>query len=292
MKTELPVSPDQTPALKRKPAFRAIALNACLAVCLCFAHGCRSAAKNQTVHLPARHSVSAEQLIVLSDFKLGQEHPLFQDLIKLREDVADTLGIPLNSEQVTVYLFTNQEEYRNYLDMTYPGLPPRRAYFVGTPKELAVYTFWGDRIQEDLRHEFTHGLLHASLKTVPLWLDEGLAEYFEVAGSMPGQINRDHASRLAAALNNGWKPDMKRLEQLEKVSQMQRVDYQEAWAWVHFMLNSTPDAREALLTYLSDLKTDSEPEVLSARLPRNIPGVDDRFVNYVASLNTFPSTDR
>ncbi|WP_232102960.1 DUF1570 domain-containing protein [Gimesia maris] len=270
-------------------AFKAAVLNVCVLGCLSLSSGCRSVAKNQTVHLPARHSVSAEQLIVLSDFKLGQDHELFQDLIKLREDVAETLNIPLNSEQVTVYLFSNQEEYRNYLDLTYPGLPPRRAYFVGTPKELAVYTFWGDRIQEDLRHEFTHGLLHASLKTVPLWLDEGLAEYFEVAGNTPGQINRDHASRLSAALNNGWKPDMKRLEQLEKVSQMQRVDYQEAWAWVHFMLNSTPETRDTLLEYLAELKSNEKPEVLSARLPRNIPGVDERFLNYVASLNTFPT---
>ncbi|QDT44874.1 hypothetical protein Pan241w_49900 [Gimesia alba] len=268
---------------------KALTLSLCLLLCLLLTQGCRSAAKNQTVHLPARHSVSAEQLIVLSDFKLGQDHELFQDLIKLREDVAATLNIPLNSEQVTVYLFTNQEEYRNYLDTTYPGLPPRRAYFVGTPKELAVYTFWGERIQEDLRHEFTHGLLHASLKTVPLWLDEGLAEYFEVAGNTPGQVNRDHASRLSTALNNGWKPDMKRLEQLEKVSQMQRVDYQEAWAWVHFMLNSTPETRDTLLEYLAELKTNNNPEELSARLPRDIPGVDQRFVNYVASLNTFPS---
>ncbi|QDU17130.1 hypothetical protein CA11_49690 [Gimesia maris] len=289
MKPENPVSQDKTSDMMSRVAFKAAVLNVCVLGCLSLSSGCRSVAKNQTVHLPARHSVSAEQLIVLSDFKLGQDHELFQDLIKLREDVAETLNIPLNSEQVTVYLFSNQEEYRNYLDLTYPGLPPRRAYFVGTPKELAVYTFWGDRIQEDLRHEFTHGLLHASLKTVPLWLDEGLAEYFEVAGNTPGQINRDHASRLSAALNNGWKPDMKRLEQLEKVSQMQRVDYQEAWAWVHFMLNSTPETRDTLLEYLAELKSNEKPEVLSARLPRNIPGVDERFLNYVASLNTFPT---
>ena len=289
MKQQAYNSPDRTSDRKSLLRLKAFTLSLCLLLCTLLTPGCHSAAKNQTVHLPARHSVSAEQLIVLSDFKLGQDHALFQDLIKLREDVAATLNIPLNSEQVTVYLFTNQEDYRNYLDTTYPGLPPRRAYFVGTPKELAVYTFWGERIQEDLRHEFTHGLLHASLKTVPLWLDEGLAEYFEVAGNTPGQVNRDHASRLSTALNNGWKPDMKRLEQLEKVSQMQRVDYQEAWAWVHFMLNSTPETRDTLLEYLAELKTNNSPEELSARLPRDIPGVDQRFVNYVASLNTFPS---
>ena len=31
----------------------------------------------------------------------------------------------------------------------------------------------------DLRHETTHAVLHGLLPMVPLWLDEGLAEYFE-----------------------------------------------------------------------------------------------------------------
>ena len=66
-----------------------------------------------------------------------------------------------------MYLFTNEAEYTQYLNATYPGLPKRRAYFVGTPRELAVYTYWGERIQEDLRHEYTHGLLHACLKQSP-----------------------------------------------------------------------------------------------------------------------------
>ena len=56
-------------------------------------------------------------------------------------------------------------------------MQPRR---FGGEEDLLVYTYWGDRIQQDLRHELTHALLHSVLKDVPLWLDEGLAEYFEM----------------------------------------------------------------------------------------------------------------
>ena len=43
-----------------------------------------------------------------------------------------------------------------------------------------VYAYRHDGSAVDLRHECTHALLHARLPMVPLWLDEGLAKYFEV----------------------------------------------------------------------------------------------------------------
>jgi hypothetical protein len=235
---------------------------------------------------PARHSVRSERLLVQSDFQLPKDHPLIADLIQLRGQVSRGLELPEQQKEVVVYLFSNEQEYTRYLDATYPGLPKRRAYFVGTPRELAVYTFWGQRIQEDLRHEYTHGLLHATLTEVPLWLDEGLAEYFEVIGAEPGQVNVDYAQNLVTLLGNGWRPDLKRLEQLDKFEQMQRIDYQEAWAWVHFLLHSTPETREILVAYLKDLQTEADPVPLSARLEQNGLRVSDRFLNYVATLRT------
>lgn len=249
------------------------------------AAGCQLG-RNHVVTRPAKYSVRSERLLVLSDFKLSKDHPLIQDLVTLRGQVAETLNLTFDSQQVTVYLFSDQTTYRKYLDATYPGLPDRRAYFVGTTKELAVYTFWGDRIQEDLRHEYTHGLLHSALKTVPLWLDEGLAEYFEVPGANPGTLNDEYASRLPKALANGWHPDVTRLERIEEFSQMQRFDYQESWAWMHFLLHSSPDTREVLLGYLEELKTNPKPGNLSARLKLEYPEYSARFAAYVATLHT------
>ncbi len=225
----------------------------------------------------------------MSDLKLGAHHPLVEELKLLRNQVHETLDLPTEEkgEPVTVYLFSDEIQYRKYIGETYPGLPFRRAYFIGTPEKLAVYTFWGEKIREDLRHEYTHGLLHASLKTVPLWLDEGLAEYFEVPGQEPGTVNNEYAIRLARAVQTGWRPDIHRLEQLEKVEQMHRADYRESWAWVHFMIHSTPDGKGVLLDYLRELRETDEPSQLSTSLAAVLPEADTRFLNYVATLNTY-----
>ncbi len=233
--------------------------------------------------LPRKTSIKNDGLKVLSDVKLAKDHELLVDLENLRDEIATELNLPPQKQQVVVYLFGSEERYRDYMRSSFPQLPPRRAYFVGSSKELAVYTFWGERVQEDLRHEYTHGILHATLKDVPLWLDEGLAEYFELAGK-PGQINPEYASRLSDAIASGWEPDMARLERLESVGQMQRSDYQEAWAWVHFMMHDGDDSRAVLLGYLKTLQTRKDAGSLVARLQEDIPSFNVRFASYVATI--------
>ena len=243
--------------------------------------------REPVVALPAKHKLDTDQLLVRSDIKLPEDDPLIKDLLKMRQQVSQTLDLPLNSRPVHVYLFGSEETYRKYWTVNFPGYPLRRAYFVQTPdRELAVYTYWGDRIQEDLRHEYTHGLLHSSTDTVPLWLDEGIAEYFEVPGKQPGGVNPDDIRRLTEAIRNGWRPGLERLERLEKVEQMQRADYREAWAWVHYMLHGSPDTPQILLGYLRELRTNPNPPPLSGRLRSEVPELDKRMLSYVGSLSS------
>lgn len=258
------------------------AFSIALAMALVLLPGCRSVAPTP-VGLPRQNAMENEHLLVRSDLKLPASHPLLRDLDGLRDEIADELNLPMQKQPVTVYLFSDEVRYAQYLQTRYPLLPPRRAYFVGTPKELAVYTYWGEKIQEDLRHEYTHGVLHASLMDVPLWLDEGLAEYFEVA-SKPRGMNRDYALRLASDLSQGWKPDLDRLESLEKVDDMQKADYLEAWAWVHFLLHHSEETRSILITYLHELRSNSKPGSLAAKLREAIPTADERFVAHATTL--------
>ncbi len=275
----LPAAPTGRVARLRSGA--AIIL-AAVAVAVSMCSGCQTV--DRAVALPIRYSVPGDQLLVLSDFKLQKDHELIRELNGLREQVTSILDLPVKRDPVVVYLFNNETEYRRYMNATYPRLPPRSAYFVGTSTELAVYTHWGQNVREDLRHEYTHGLLHAGLKRVPLWLDEGLAEYFEVAGPKPGGMNHDYAEHLAQAVASGWRPDLKRLENLDDSGQMKRADYQESWAWVHFFLNSTPQAKSALVTYLAELRTNPHPKLISHRLRADIPEYDSQFVTYLSQL--------
>lgn len=261
----------------------------CFVLAVVLVPGCRFG-RSEAARLPVKHSVRSDQLQVISDMELKKDHALIQDLMQLRQDVAHELQLPLEGRDVVVYVFSDKTRYQQYLNATYPGLPPRRAYFVGTPRELAVYTFWGNSIQEDLRHEFTHGLLHAQLKEVPLWLDEGLAEYFEVPRDTPNAMHREYPRQLSTAITNGWQPDLDRLESLQDVAQMQRADYQESWAWVHFLLHGSDDSRQLLLDYLQELRDNPHPTTLTARLDENLPESRSRYLTYVATLSVIQPT--
>lgn len=254
-----------------------------IAVVLAFT-GCQ--AVDRPIGLPVKYEVKCErdQLLVLSNFKLQKDHELIRELTTLREQEAKVLDLPLQRDPVVIYLFNNETEYRKYMAVTYPKLPPRSAYFVGSPTELAVYTHWGQSVREDLRHEYTHGLLHSAMKRVPLWLDEGLAEYFEIAGPQPGGINREYATKLSRLLAQGWQPDLKRLENLDDNAQMRFSDYREAWAWVHFMMHGPPEAKKVLLSYLNDLRTTTDPKPISRRLAKDCPDFQEKSMSYMARL--------
>lgn len=143
----------------------------------------------------------------------------------------------------------------------------------------------GGRVEEDLRHEMTHGLLHASLKTVPLWLDEGLAEYFEVAGP-DGIAHPEHAATIRNLLETGWSPSLERLESIQDFDRLTQQDYAESWAWVYYMLHADVASRDTLLSYVATLRNEEVPGRLRDSLPRD---ASLRMADHVRRLPAIPS---
>jgi hypothetical protein len=209
---------------------------------------------------PSKYSFRIAPYVFLSDFEIPRDGPLFRELASLRDQVYQELRLTPSQAVVMVYLFESKPLYDRFMKENYPQLPSRRAFFLaeerhrGAPEDLLVYTYWGDRIRQDLRHELTHALLHSVIKDVPLWLDEGLAEYFELPPENQG-INALHVQHLQSVLSGSDGPDLARLERLTKVEQMNRPEYREAWAWTHLMLRSRPEAKAVLLSYLQQLRT-------------------------------------
>lgn len=234
--------------------------------------GCHAATKTTySTELPSEHTVNSKHFVIHSNAKLDSDNVLVQELEELRERVFNTLRLPEQRDPVNVYLFSDEASYRYYMNTTWQNLPPRRAYFVGTTRELAVYSFLGSKVQEDLRHEFTHGLLHASLKTVPLWLDEGLAEYFEVGASVPDAVHVEHVREWETAKEDNWSPNLFRLEMLTDFRDMTQRDYAESWGWVHYMLQTSDDTANVLLQYLASLEKSKTPPKMLTALEAAVP---------------------
>jgi len=247
--------------------------------------GCAATRSHRPAGLPSGHAARSHQVLLMSDQRLPQEAEILRELGQVRDRVAATLGIPHGEREVVVYLFADRERYARYMQETHPNLPARRAFFIGTPRELAVYAHWGEQVITDLRHEYTHGLLHAAVGHVPLWLDEGLAEYFEIGSGRTGDLNPEHVARLAGAAATGWQPDLRRLERLEEVHEMSREDYHEAWAWIHFLLHEVPAGRELISQYLRELRRGETAVPLSARLGPELRAAESQLATYVLGLD-------
>ncbi|HMO35966.1 MAG TPA: hypothetical protein PKA06_07985, partial [Gemmatales bacterium] len=128
------------------------------------------------------------------------------------EEVCRVLKLPVQDGSIHVYLFPDQTSFDTYLLAFYPEVTKRRALFIKRPsavlrgqEELQILCFWGGDIAAQLRHELTHATLHGLRLRLPLWLDEGLAMYFEV-----GSAGALHREALEAWEKEPWQFDLSR----------------------------------------------------------------------------------
>jgi hypothetical protein len=273
--------------LSKTIAVRRCALVAVVALLVC--QGCATFdSRSAAPALPDRHDVELDQLIVHSNFELPGQHRLLQELNAQRADLSSKLALPISDEPIDVYLFADGERFSQFMNHRFPNFPDRRAFFVETDTRLAVYAQWGDRIAEDLRHEVAHGYLHAVVQNLPLWLDEGLAEYFETPRGTHG-MNRPHVEELILLAQQGrWSPNLRRLEALETPAQMSQVEYAESWLWVHWLLESEPRRRQILQTYLADLRRDAAIPPLSMYLRQLGGNTEAMLLQHLKRLEAKP----
>jgi len=232
---------------------------------------------------PVRNSVVLDQLVIHSETPLPEHHRLLQELVDQRSAIVTRLGLPVSGEPINIYLFPTADRFNEFMRKEYPGLPDRRAFFVETDTRLNVYAYWGDRVAEDLRHEVAHGYLHAVVGHIPLWLDEGLAEYFEVGRGRSG-LNVAHVQELRDAVSRGWRPNLRRLEKLDDAGALTQLDYAEAWAWVHFLLETTSDRQAFLKNYLQLLLRNDSAEPMAHQLRRLHLDYERQLLDYVTYL--------
>ena len=258
----------------RRPILRG--LPALLAISLCAASGrwCRAEAW-------ADWRV-AGPFVCRADFPLDGYEGLFDDLARLQHDLVRYLGVPPAQAPIELYLFQDQGSYRRFLSQNLPDVPYRRALYVKKDGHGMVFAYRGRQLPVDIRHECTHALLHATLPMVPLWLDEGLAEYFEVAPSERA-FGSPHLSGVRWSARLGLLPRLGKLENKGALQDMGGSEYRHAWASVHFMLHGPRQAHDELVRFLADIQAQTPPGLLSRRLKHRLPDLDHRFSGHFRS---------
>lgn len=229
------------------------------------------------------HEWRSNNLIFHSDFELNSQTAVVASLQQLRADLEKSLQINISNDDVHLIVFAEQRNYQGYMQQHFPDVPQRRALFIKRRGPGMVFAYRSRELDIDLRHETTHALLNASLPYVPLWLDEGLAEYFEVEPS-----NRDSGAthigivRLAAMFSQVT--TIENLEAIADLASMSAADYRAAWSWVHFLLHDSDASRNVLTRFLQDLQSGFPPGPFSRRLASDLPDYRARYVRHFRKL--------
>jgi hypothetical protein len=195
-------------------------------------------------------------VVVQANFPLTEIKSILEEIKQLQIDLNLYMGIPAPKEKIELCLFRDERTYMKFLQEVFPKAPrDRRALYIkidNKPGTLLVQKT--DEFEIDLRHEMTHAIIHTSIATVPIWLDEGLAKYFEVP-IKDRAANNPYMKQIRWNTKFGAVPSLNRLEKLERTEQMGDREYRDSWAWVHFLIHYSPQSHQFLASYLQLLST-------------------------------------
>ncbi len=190
-------------------------------------------------------------VVCQSDTPLSGLQSTVDEITQLQVDLKKYLAIPEANQKIELCVFSTEKAYRSFLEHEFPGAPKdRRALYVKKDGPGIVLLQRTDDFEIDLRHEMTHAIIHASIESVPIWLDEGLAKYFEPRPEERA-FHNPYLGKVRFAARFGSVPSLERLEKLENISEMDDIrEYRESWAWIHYLLHGSPQTHRLLAGYL------------------------------------------
>lgn len=192
-------------------------------------------------------------VVCQSDRPLNEMETIINEIDQLQHDLEKYLAIPPAKEKIELCIFSSEKSYLKFLSKEFADAPrDRRALYVKKEGPGIVLLQKTRDFEIDLRHEMTHAVLHASLEYVPIWLDEGLAKYFEPSPS-DRAFSNPYLSRLQRGNMLGLVPSLDRLEKLVDIGDMDNREYLESWGWTHFFIHYSAETHQILAEYLQRL---------------------------------------
>lgn len=218
------------------------------------------------------HEIRTPHFTVLSDADPRAAAEIARELETLRA-VLTGLGAGLlvdTAKPVHVYAFRNTRRFDPYAgDLARGGKDLAGYHASGLDRSVIAIDLGAvGEPMHTAHHEYLHEVMNNTFPGVPLWLNEGMAEYYSTFHATPrgAEIGRpvvDHVEYLRTmpllplkslfavgvddpAYNEGSKAG---------------VFYAESWALVHYLMTEKGERRRGFLRYLSRLAAGEEAEL-------------------------------
>ncbi len=200
-----------------------------------------------------------------------------------------------------VVIFSNVDDFRKYaggtVSLTHAGL----AGYCHLKTDEAgnqfyeLVTYESQNLWRVLAHEGFHQFIGYELgQQIPMWLNEGMAQYFETAfiiGSQfhVGQVSRNKLLYAQALIVNKQAPPLSQLIQWDRATfyANANVAYPMSWALVYYLVNAHEErfAQSDFRRYMQDLKYGQDDyRSFQRRFGADIDHWQADFENYILHL--------
>lgn len=244
-----------------------------------------------------RHEHVSKNYRVVSDINRATCIQIADRLETALANVQRRMGSPktARSAPYLVYVFSGQASYQRYVASTmFTSGENTAGMYSPVLKQLVL---WNVPDRDDLlrtaRHEGFHQYFDSVADDPPLWLNEGLAEYFAdadytKAGAAEIQLNRKALGALRDRPRE-LAPLRSLLAMVDRSTFYAgdvSLNYAEAWAFVHFLQNSTPENQKLFADLIERLQSGSSArDALNAAFPEaEVARLAGEFARYLAKL--------
>ncbi len=255
---------------------------------------------NTSDHPDVWNEVRSPHFVVAGDAGGKQERHIAQQFEQLRTAFHSSfpafrvdLGQP-----IVIVAVRDEEEVKEWMPQYWEEKGHFRpsGVYVSTPERDFVVLRM-DPAEENpyhtLCHEYAHALLHLNFRTLPLWLNEGLAEFFGNCSVgekevRVGQIDRNHLRTLSEnqllPLSELFRARQDSVYYNEKNNAS--LFYAESWAFVHYLiLDPQASAEHLLLKFLAALQESGDQVEAAKKIFGDAQRLDVLLRNYVQMPN-------
>jgi hypothetical protein len=225
--------------------------------------------------------VQLKNVELIAEFSIDPEL-VWVHIGEVQTELAACLNIRSSDEPIRIVLFADQKRYEQSLSAEFPQCRRRKAIFVRRGRESCLYSYQSRTLIQDIRHEFTHAILHQHLPFLPIWLDEGLAEYFEEPAT--SRMNSSRAANVRWKARIGWTPNLTSLESIPSANDIDADSYRDSWAWACLLMNESYESRDLLRDYCNRIHEGEAPPPFSQFLADKLPDLRRRSSSYFRKL--------
>lgn len=200
-------------------------------------------------------------------------------------------------EKLPFYLFSTMEDYQ-----AAGGMKGSSGVFDGSRLMAVCTPKMGGYVWHTIQHEGFHQFAHYTIsKQIPVWLNEGLAEYFGEGvwtgdGLMTGLVPPGRLKRIQEMIKAEKLVPFSRMVTMshsEWNEQMTLENYDQGWSMVHFLVHADNGKYQRPLTkYIAALAALAPPmDAFTAQFGTNTKAFQDRYCDYWLSQGADPTRE-